>query len=239
MLSKQQRDLICQLYAHYVESHYPTSFSCSFLHLSPVATKQQPQRPRPPAPEQPVKTPQPSPSIPTSTPTHKVSFTPAFTPKVEPRKSRLSSWYYVRPLLIHSHEELSKQTYKTLAPHIIKKENAIHPCCTLFVFHHEDEEFYFFHRLAKIISQRLFPARMDVLQDPATTMPPHTSPLCLVPLKFLHTRHPSARLHQPMVIQNTTWLPTSSSQHYEQDPKIKQQLWNLLKQQPFAYTQKS
>lgn len=247
MPSKQQyEDLINQLYARYMESFYPTSFSRSFLRLSPNQAQPSlssftPGTKIKTAPIELCKSPhleqstQPAPT-PASHPSP-AKITSMF-PRSAPRRQQQTSWYYVRPLLIHNHEELRKKSFKSLEPYVIKEDKIIQPCCTLFVFNHEEEEFSFFHRLAKIISQRLFPARMDVLADPITTIPQSSSRLCLAPLKMLQMLHPSASLHHPLKNSTTTWIPMASSLQYEQDPQTKQDLWTLLKQQPFVYTQK-
>ncbi len=231
-----------QLISRYTESYYPSLTTLSSL------IKEKPPVCLPPVPIQKPTTKKALDSssilskenqIPLSPaknapqrPTH-----PAKTEVMERRK--LSSWLSSPVYPTTSYKTLIQARYSVL-DELPDLPPLVIPCC---IYVHEDfeEEILFFNRLAKILTQQLFPCRLATFSSKETTPwdqnPDHC--LYLSPLNLLKYTIPQAEHHHPYTQDNTTWVALYSSLHYEKAPELKRALWNLLTHQPFAYTQKS
>ncbi|WP_348663166.1 hypothetical protein [Chlamydia vaughanii] len=161
-------------------------------------------------------------------------------PKLPPIHERVkkSSWDCIPPHTDLSREEILRTCYPVLQPHILHTPLDIP--CRIFVDEEQNEEILFFNRLTKILTQQIFPTRL-ILHTGRREIFHSTEgfSLSLAPLTMMRYKIPNIRYHQPFTKNGSTWIPIYSSVYYENDPKLKRDLWALLNQQPFAYTQRS
>ncbi|CAG9046035.1 hypothetical protein NVRI1_00374 [Chlamydia abortus] len=149
-----------------------------------------------------------------------------------------SSWECVPLPPDLSREEILKFRYSTLQAHCLKTPLDIP--CGIFVDEEKDEEILFFNRLSKILTQQIFPSRLILSTSHKEIFHKNTGlSLCLAPLTMMRYKIPNVRYHQSFVKDGCTWIPIYSSVYYENDPQLKRDLWVILNQLPFAYTQKS
>ncbi len=135
-----------------------------------------------------------------------------------------------------SHEELLKENYPVLKPHVQRPAQAL---CGIFVHETQEHEILFFNRLAKILSQRLFPTRLVLFHQKTLSdfsRSPH--PFCLAPLPRIGYKNSQTQYHTPILQNEITCIPIYSSSQYEKDTALKRDLWTLLTNLS-ASTQKS
>lgn len=143
------------------------------------------------------------------------------------------SWERVALQPDFSYLEILNISYNSLH-HALKSPPTVP--CAIEVSEEDREEVFFFNRLAKILCKQLFPTRL-VYREQELTQSPHD--LILLPLSRIQTKFPQAAYHCLLTYKGRAWLPIYSSACYEEDIQLKRDLWSILNQQPFAYTQKS
>ncbi|MEF9496977.1 hypothetical protein [Chlamydia sp. 04-14] len=149
-----------------------------------------------------------------------------------------SSWECIPSPPDLSKEEILKFRYSALQAHCVKTPLDIP--CGIFVDEEKDEEVLFFNRLTKILTQQIFPSRLVLLTGHKDIFHKNKSfSLCLAPLTMIRYKMSNVRYHQSFTKDGCTWIPIYSSVYYENDPQLKRDLWVILNQLPFAYTQKS
>lgn len=228
------------------DKYYPSFFDLSFLTLPPESHEENDpirQNSQKCAPSSSNKTSDSHYITPIDTPQQNPAGSLNLTdlsplPSTKNTSKKTSSWDYVRPLFIDQTEQFT-QHFKTLSPYIIKNKELLKIPCSLLVFDHDEEDIPFFHRLTKLISKQLFPARLEILASTSNTNFNLQPLLSLTPLSFAKKLSPQACFHQITVYQHISLLPIYPSFQYENDPQLRQHLWSILKQQPFAYTLKS
>ncbi|EPP37006.1 hypothetical protein BOKEGFJH_00597 [Chlamydia avium] len=160
---------------------------------------------------------------------------PQLLPIRDQRKT--SSWEYHSPHSDLSKVEILRLSYRTLHPYVLSSPMEIP--CRIFVDEEKNEEILFFNRLAKILTQQIFPTTLVLSIRNKDIFHNHEGfSLSLAPLTMIYYKIPNARYHQPFTKNESTWIPIYSSVYYENDPKLKRDLWARLNQLPFAYTQK-
>ncbi len=229
------RSILKQIAHRYLGQHYPTLAQLTPLHLahdllSPLPAQTQGNT----APQQaPEKVPSPSETnssqVITSLPE------PQLPPVRDQRKA--SSWEYLPPHADFSKVEIFRLSYRALQPHVLSSPIKIP--CRIFVDEEDNEEILFFNRLAKILTQQLFPTTLISVGNKNVFHNHESFSLSLAPLAMIRYKISHARYHQSFSKNGSTWIPIYSSIYYENDPQLKRDLWTLLNQLPFAYTQKS
>lgn len=227
------RSILKQIAHRYLGQHYPTLAQLTPLHLasnlfSPLRTQENivPKQ----APE---KLPSPSETISSQVITSLPE--PQLPPVRDQRKA--SSWEYLPPHADFSKVEIFRLSYCALQPHVLSSPIKIP--CRIFVDEENNEEILFFNRLAKILTQQLFPTTLISVGNKNVFHNHDSFSLSLAPLAMIRYKISHARYHQSFTQNGSTWIPIYSSIYYENDPQLKRDLWTLLNQLPFAYTQKS
>lgn len=155
-----------------------------------------------------------------------------------PKKLRSVSWECVPLHPDLSREDILKEHYPSLKNNQLVQPQ--HPPCAIFVDEEQDEEVLFFNRLAKILTQQLFPTRLSLLTSQTNIFSNSKSlVLGLAPLNVIRYKIPCAQYHKSFTQNGCTFIPLYSCLQYEKDTQLKRDLWAILNQQPFAYTQKS
>ncbi|ADZ18921.1 hypothetical protein [Chlamydia psittaci] len=159
-------------------------------------------------------------------------------PPITHERLKKSSWECIPLPPDLSREEILKFRYSTLQAHCLNTPLDIP--CGIFVDEEKDEEVLFFNRLSKILTQQIFPSRLILSTNHKDIFHKNTGlSLCLAPLTMIRYKIPNVRYHQSFMKDGCTWIPIYSSVYYENDPQLKRDLWVILNQLPFAYTQKS
>lgn len=228
--------LLEQIVHRYLERHYPLVSHLTPLSLSNhLASSPRVHKAKEPRKQATENIPQESEGS-SSTDAITVSQEPQLPPLHHRRKA--SSWEYFPPHTDFSKIEILRLSYRTLQPYVLSSPLDIP--CRIFVDEEKNDEILFFNRLAKILTQQVFPTTLicsirnkDIFQN-------HEDfPLSLAPLTMIRYKISHARYHQSFTKNGSTWIPIYSSVYYENDPQLKRDLWALLNHLPFAYTQKS
>lgn len=125
-----------------------------------------------------------------------------------------------------SHEELLKENYPALKQYVQRPARA---SCGIFVHETQEHDILFFNRLAKILSQKLFPSRLVLFhQTTLSDFSQFSHPFCLAPLPRIGYKHAQIKYHDPILQDKITCIPIYSSYQYENDSELKRDLWTLL-----------
>ncbi|ANH78722.1 hypothetical protein [Candidatus Chlamydia sanziniae] len=152
-------------------------------------------------------------------------------------KPRSSFWECIPLHPDISREQILKEKYPSLTNRILSELPKIP--CGIFVNEDSDNEILFFNRLAKILTQQLFPTHLILMHTQTCIFNSTHLFLGLAPLSAIRYKFPNACYHQSLIYNGSTLLPLYSSLQYEQDMQLKRDLWAILNRLPFAYTQKS
>ncbi|MBQ8498575.1 hypothetical protein [Chlamydia sp.] len=135
-----------------------------------------------------------------------------------------------------SHEELLKENYPALKRYIQRPARAY---CGILVHETQENEILFFNRLAKILSQKLFPSRLVLFHQKIFSDFSHfPHPFCLAPLPIIGYKNSQIKYHNPISQDKVTCVPIYSSSQYTKDSELKRDLWTILTHLS-ASTQKS
>lgn len=157
--------------------------------------------------------------------TPKDPVTTSIPPPSHPKESK-HSWACVPIYPGLSHEELLKENYPALKRYIQRPARA---SCGIFVHESQEHEILFFNRLAKILSQKIFPTRLVLFHQKTLSDFSHSShPFCLAPLPTIRYKNSQVNYHDPVLHDKVTCIPIYSSSQYEKDSALKRDLWTLL-----------
>ncbi|BAE80944.1 conserved hypothetical protein [Chlamydia felis Fe/C-56] len=227
--------ILQEIFHRYFEQHYPPLSKLIPLHLKEDIKKAPLQVPPPAQTKVPAKPTVTNKKLENSVP--KPVRDNETLPPVHERIKK-SSWECIPPSPNLSREEVLGFRYPSLQAHCLKTPLVIP--CGIFVDEEKDEEILFFNRLSKILTQQIFPSRLILTTGHKNIFYKNRGfSLCLAPLTMIRYKISDVRYHQSFTKDGCTWIPIYSSVYYENDPQLKRDLWVILNQLPFAYTQKS
>ncbi|AAD19063.1 hypothetical protein CpB0957 [Chlamydia pneumoniae TW-183] len=221
--SQNFHDTLCQLLDRYSEELYPTLASLLNVTLPNTAISASVSS----IPEKAVEVPNAEPQ----------PITPPPPTNLSQEKTKPSDWKCV-PL----HPDLSQNAI------LKEKYPALKDCslpapkipCSIFVYEENNEEVLFFNRLAKILTQQLFPTKLTLIHAKTNIFVNNPNFfLALAPLNVIRYKIPTTDYHQSLTQNGCIFLPLYSSLEYEKDSQLKRNLWAILNRLPFAYTPKS
>ncbi|AAP05585.1 hypothetical protein [Chlamydia caviae] len=230
--------ILQEIIDRYLEPYYPPLAKLIPLSLKEEISKLPPAKPSPIS--KPISIPQPATidkKLTNSSPPPTQDNEEPPLPTIHERVKK-SSWECIPPPPDLSREEILRFRYPALEAHCVK--TSLNIPCGIFVDEEKDEEVLFFNRLAKILTQQIFPSRLVLSTGHKNIFYKNKGfSLCLAPLTMMRYKMSNIRYHQSFAKDGCTWIPIYSSVYYENDPQLKRDLWVILNQLPFAYTQKS
>ncbi|EPP34857.1 hypothetical protein CP10139811_0557 [Chlamydia ibidis] len=154
-----------------------------------------------------------------------------------PPQRKKSSWDLVPMHPDESLQEILKIHYTCLKQYVIPDK--VNVPCRIFAQEDEEEEILFCNRLAKVLTRQLFPTRLSLFSKPESVFKNiNDSSLFLIPIIAANYKFVNAQYHNTFIEHGKIWLPMYSCAYYENDIQLKRDLWAILSNQPFAYTQK-